>query len=230
MSRCPSRARPAAPARPRVRRLPHRPAPARRRGRGRAPAADPRPPDRRRRDASDGRRGRRAVARLDRRRVRLLPRGPREPVPTRASPAATSTAATPSTRSPTSGSASPLPDGHGRRAGRAAAVRRADRPPRAAARGRRQAARALRVRRGGAHHLPGRRARGPPGVRVHARRRRRTRRRSRVSLGAEWAGDAMAPARSRSTRRSSSPPRASSSPRRCARRRRAASSCAPGST
>ena len=119
---------------------------------------------------------RRPVARLDLRRVPLLPVGPREPVRrARASPAATSTAASPSTPSPTRASASRSRDGYpdlqaapllcagliGYRALRMAGDARA--------------ARAVRLRRGGAHHLPGRAPRGPARVRVHARRRRHAR-------------------------------------------------------
>ncbi len=79
-----ARPRSAAAASARLRGVPHRPAPARRRGRDRLAAADPRPSDRRHRARQDGRRGRRAVAGLDVRRVRLLPLGAREPVPARA--------------------------------------------------------------------------------------------------------------------------------------------------
>ena len=57
--------------------------------------------------------------------------------------------------------------------GRAAAVRRPDRPPGAADGGRRRAPRALRLRCGRAHRLPGRPPRGPARVRLHARRRHR---------------------------------------------------------
>ena len=100
-------------------------------------AARARPPDRRRRR----RRGpprRRAVARLDLRRVRATaPAGARTSARAPASPAATSTAASPSTRSPTSASASRSRDGYPDAAGRAAALRRPDRLPRAADRGRR---------------------------------------------------------------------------------------------
>ena len=84
-------------------------------------AAGPRPPDRRqwsRRRGGGGavrgrRPGRRPLARLDLRRVPLLPSGPREPLrAARGSPATTSTAATPSSRSPTSASASRSRDGY----------------------------------------------------------------------------------------------------------------------
>ena len=59
--------------------------------------------------------------------------------------------------------------------GRAAAVRRPDRLPRAAAGRRRRAARPLRLRRRGAHRLPGGPPRGPARVRLHARRTTQTR-------------------------------------------------------
>ena len=104
-ARARARRRAAAAARARLRRLPDRPAPARRRARARPPAAHPRPPDRRRRRGRPPRR--RAVAGVDVRRVRVLPRAAaRTCAGARGSPAATSTAATPSTRSPTSATAS----------------------------------------------------------------------------------------------------------------------------
>ena len=113
------RARPGAAEGEGVRRLPHRPAPARRRGRRAAPAARARPPDRRRgRGAGDPRRAarrrggarRRPLAGLDRRRpASTAAAGARTSARTPASPAATSTAATPSTRSPTRATASRCP-------------------------------------------------------------------------------------------------------------------------
>ncbi len=71
---------------------------------------------------------------------------------------------------------------------------------------------------------------GPHGPRLHARAGRGRRRPSRWSSAARRPATRSPPARSRSTRRSSSPPRASSSRRRCARATAAASSSAPGST
>ena len=66
----------------------------------------------------------------------------------------------------------PLPGALRRRAGRAAALRRADRLSRARARRRCAADRLLRVRRGGPHPRQVARPRGPRGLRVHAARRR----------------------------------------------------------
>ena len=87
----------------------------------------------------------------------------------------------------------PLPARRRPAAARAAAVRRADRAPRAAARGRRRAARPLRLRRRRAHHLPGRgRTRAGACSRSPAPRTRAAQALAR-SLGAEWAGDATAP-------------------------------------
>ena len=90
-STTPSPARARRSRRPRVRGLPHRPAHRRRRARGPAPAARPRPPDRRHRPRGGRRGGRRArragrrpVARLDVRRVPVLPQRPREPLRPRA--------------------------------------------------------------------------------------------------------------------------------------------------
>ena len=114
--------------------------------------------------------------------------------------------------------------------GRAAAVRGADRLPDAAHGRRRRAARDLRLRRGGAHRLPGGRPPGPARVRVHARRRRRRRRPSRAS----WARSGRATPSARRPRswtpRSCSPRRASSCPRRCGRSPRAAPWSAAAST
>ena len=70
--------------------------------------------------------------------------------------------------------------------GRAAAVRGADRPPRAADGRRRRAPRPLRLRRRRAHRLPGRAPPGPARVRLHARRRHRragVRARPRLRVG-----------------------------------------------
>ena len=75
-----------------------------------------------------------------------------------------------------------------RRAGGAAAVRRPDRLPRAEVHRRRAAPRALRLRLGRAHDLPGRRPPGPRRVRVHPRRATRRSQEFARALGAEWAG------------------------------------------
>ena len=103
-----------------------------------------------------------------------------------------------------------------RPAGRAAAVRGADRLPHAAAGRRRRAARHLRLRRGGAHHLPGGAPRGPARVRVHAPGRRRRRRRSRASSARSGRATRSARRPRSSTRRSSSPRPARSCRPRCA--------------
>ena len=97
----------------------------------------------------------------------------------------------------------------------------------------------LRLRRLGPHRLPGRGPPGPARVRAHPPGRRRDAGFA-LELGAAWAGDRRAaprspsPARrgrpSRSTRRSSSRPSASWSRWRCARWRRAGRSSAPAST
>ena len=212
---CRSRARPGAgaAARARLRGLPHRPAPARRRGRdrrhpprvlghqivgdaSRAPASEP------------GRARRRAVARLDRRR--------------RAATAARA-ARTCARRARFTGCdidggyrrvrrrrrALLLPDPRGlpRRAGRAAAVRRADRLPRAAHVRRRasgSASTASAPRRTSSPRW--RRWQGRRGVRLHAPRRRRGRRRSRASSAPSGRAARTSRRPSRSTRRSSSRP------------------------
>ena len=116
-----ARPRPTARPRARVRRVPHRPAHRRRRAGAAQAAADPGPRDRR-----HGRRAGRwrtrlqlgdrvgvPVARLDLRRVPLLPARPGEPLRrTPASPATRSTAATPSTPWPTQRYCFRLPDGY----------------------------------------------------------------------------------------------------------------------
>ena len=114
--------------------------------------------------------------------------------------------------------------------GRAAAVRGAHRPPRAADDRRRAAPRALRLRRQRAHRLPGRAAPGPARVRLHARRRRGLaglRARARLRVGRRRAG-----ARARGARRGDHlrPRRRARARPRCARSGAAASSCAPAST
>ena len=114
--------------------------------------------------------------------------------------------------------------------GRAAPLRGADRPPRPADVRRRRAPRPLRLRRLGAHRLPGRDPPGPARVRVHPRRRHRlagVRALARLRVGGRRDG----PRRRRSsTPRSSSPPSARSCRPRCGRSRPPGSSCAPGST
>ena len=112
--------------------------------------------------------GRRSLARLDLRAVPLLPRRPREPL----------------RRGALHGlrRRRRLRGGNGRgralllsdsrrlpgRPGRAAALRRPDRLSRVFVGGRRGAARAVRIRRGRAHRLPGRACRGAARLRVHA--------------------------------------------------------------
>ena len=180
----------------------------------RAPAARARPPDRRPRRAESGRRVGVPWLGVDRGDVRVLPRGPREPLRRgRASPAATSTAASPSTPSPTSGSASRSRTAS-RRPGRAAAVRRADRLPRLRFAG--DAERLGLYGFGASAHILCQVARppGPAGVRVHAPRGRRGARRF-APRARRRVGRRQPRARrpSRSTRRSSSPPPARSSRR-----------------
>ena len=89
----------------------------------------------------------------------------------------------------------------------------------------------LRLRRGGAHHRPGRRPRGARGLRLHPPRRQRRRRRSRASLGAAWAGgsDETPPERARRRDHLRAGGRARPDGA-CARSPRAAPSSAPGST
>ena len=221
----------------RLRRLPHRPAHRRRRARRsrscRSSSAtrssarwSPRARARALRGRRPGRRSRGSAGPAAS--AATAARGARTSASGRASPATRSTAATPSSRSPTSASASRCPDAAGAET-RAAAVRRADRLPGPADVRRRRAPRPLRVRRLGAHRLPGRGARGPAGVRDHPRRRRRRSRRSRASSAPSGrAPPTRCP--SRSTRRSSSRRPASSSRPRCGRSPRAAASSAPAST
>ncbi len=166
-------------------------------------AAGARPPDRRHGGRGGGgggalrgrRPGRRPLARLDRGELPLLPRaGARTSATTPASPATTSTAATPSWRSPTSASASRSPRAIRRRGG-AAALRRADRLPGAAAGRRGRADRLLRLRRLGPHPLPGRRPPGAARLRLHPRGRRRDARPSPASSAPSGrAGPRRAPA------------------------------------
>ena len=143
---------------------------------------------------------------FDLRRVPLLPRGPREPV--------------------RAGALHRLPDrrrlrraGGRRRAlllrpagrlrrrrGRAAALRRPDRPPRAAdGRRGRAADRALRLRGGGAHRGAGGAARGAGGLRLHPPRRRRGAGASRGASARSGPAPRTGRRRSRWTPRSSSP-------------------------
>ena len=112
---------------------------------------------------------------------------------------------------------------------RAVALRGADRLPGAAHVRRRRARRAARLRRLGAPHLPGRRARGTPRVRGHPRSGRRQAGAGERARGGVDRGRSTRCRRS-STRRSSSPPRGSWSRRRCGRWRREAWSFARGST
>ena len=142
----------------------------------------------------------------------LLPLRPREPLRPRAlHRATTSTAATPSARSPTSASASPLPDGYEDLQAAPLLCAGPHRPPDAAAGRRRRAARDLRLRRRRPHRLPGRastRAAASSPSRARTTRRRRRSRSSSARSG---------PATRSARRPRSSTPRSSS--------RRPASSC-----
>ena len=121
--------------------------------------------------ATDRETRRRALARLDGRRLPLLPRRAREPLRPRAV----------HRLRPDGGYAEyavaderfcfPLPDAYPDST-RAAPLRRPDRLPIAAVRRRRRAARSLRLRRGGAHHRAGRAPPGAARVRVHTAGRR----------------------------------------------------------
>ena len=213
-------------ARSRLRRLPHRPSHRRRRARPSEAAA--RPGHQIVGEAEDGRRARRAVARLDVRRVPLLPSG-RENLCDRAR----------FTGYDIDGGYAewvvaderfcfPIPDGFDDLAGGAAALRGADRLPR------RCGSPATRERLGlygfgAAAHIVAQVARHE-GRRVFAVTRPGDEEAQAFAreLGVEWAG---AGARRRSsTRRSSSRRPASSCRRRSRRWRRAARSSAPGST
>ena len=147
-----------------------------------------RPPDRRRRSAGTGERVGVPWLGWTCGDVPLLPRGPREPVRPRALHRLRPRRRLRRVRGRRRALLLPDPRRLPGPAGRAAAVRRADRPPRAADGRRRRAPRPLRLRRRGAHRLPGRPPRGPARVRVHARRRRRRAQRFARELGAEWAG------------------------------------------
>ena len=134
---------------------------------------------------------RRALARLDLRRLRVLPVGPREPL----------RAARFTGYDIDGGFAEhtvaderfcfALPDELQRRARGAAALRGAHRLSRAAAGRKMRHARALRLRCGRAHHHPGGAPPGPRRVRVHPTRRPRGSG-LRPRLGAVWAGDSDA--------------------------------------
>ena len=208
--RCPSRPGAAAAEGPCVRIVPHRPAPARRRGHDPGAAALARPPDRRERHRRrhrgrdrggrdrDGRGGRdlrraacrRPVARIHLRRLRLLPQRPGEPLRARRFTG----------RDIDGGMADlvaderfcfAIPDGY---------------PDLQAApllcaglighRAYRMAGRAapghLRVRRRRPHHRPGGFAGRPHGLRIHPPGRRGSQAFAR-GLGAAWAGDSRPP-------------------------------------
>ena len=195
----------------RLRRLPHRPARGRRGAARPEAAARAGPPDRRPvcsragERFAPGRPRRRAVARLDLRRVPLLPRRGRENLCDRARftgydlDGGYAELAVADERF-----CFPIPDGYPDL--QAAPLLcagligyRALRPGR-----RRRAARPLRLRRGGAHRLPGGAPPGPARVRVHARRRR-----GRAGLRASsWARSGRATRAARRPR--SSTPRSSS--------------------
>ena len=82
----------------------------------------------------------------------------------------------------------PVPDGLGAAAGGAAALRRVDRLPLAAARGRGPPGRPVRLRRRRPYRRPGGRPPGPARVRVHAAPAIPRLRTSLAQLGAEWSG------------------------------------------
>ena len=135
--------------------------------------------------------GRDPVARLDRRRVPLLPLGPREPL--RAGPLHRLSARRRLRGAGGRRRALLLPDPRGLSGppGGAAALRRADRLPVAAAVRRRGADRLLRLRRLRPHRLPGGRPPGPARVRPHPAGRRRDaalRARARRRLGGRHGG------------------------------------------
>ena len=182
----------------RLRRLPHRPAHRRRRARPSRSCRCPRPPDRRARPLGERCRG-------DRVGVPWLgwtcgecryctQRAARTSATARSSRATTATAASPSSRSPTSASASRCrTSGFPDLAGGAAAVRRADRLPHAAAGGRRRAARHLRLRRGRAHRRPGRACTRAGGCSRSSARATSAAQAFARELGAEWAGGSIEP-------------------------------------
>ncbi len=191
-------------------------------------AARPRPPDRRRgrgRPAS-----RRALARLDLRRVPLLHERPREPLRPRPLHRLRPRRRLRRVGGRRRALLLPDPGRLPRPPGGAAALRGPDRLPRAPHGRRRRAPRSLRLRRLRPHRRAGRTARGASCLRLHARGRRggpalRARAGRRVGRRRPRAG-----ARASSTRRSSSRRPASWSRQRCARARRARRSSAPEST
>ncbi len=183
-------------------------------------------------EARGGRRAarRRAVARLDLRRVRVLHERPREPVPARAvhRPGHRRRHGRVHRR----GRPLLLPDPRRvpERAGGAADVRGPDRLPRAAHVRAAEEPRHLRLRSGRAHHHPGRdRHRGCASSPSRAAATR-PRRRSRWSSAPSGPGTPRGRRRSRFRRRSSSRPSASSCRSRCARARPAGRSSAAAST
>ena len=177
----------------RVRRLPDRSPHPRRRAAGAQAAARPRPPDRRHRRSRGGavragRARRRPVARLDVRRVPLLPQRAREPLRPRP---LHRLHARRRLRRGGRGRCPLLPSAAGRpvrRGARAAALRGADRVPGAARGRRRRAPRPVRVRR--RRRTSSRSSPSPRGGASSRSRGRATTRRSRwpATLGAEWAG------------------------------------------
>ena len=176
-----------------------------------APTADPRSPDRRRH--ARRRAGRRAMAGLGRRHLRVLPLRPREPLPPRALHRPRHRRRLRRVDGRRRAVLPPAPRRDERPRDRAAVVRRPDRPPGRCG-WRATVSASVSTASGSAHIICQ--------VAVHeggacSRSRARTDRAQSLarSLGAEWAGDAMAPGPSRSTRRSSSrPPACSSRPLR----------------
>ncbi len=141
---------------------------------------------RRRRGFRAGRAGGHALARLDLRRLPLLPRGhARISATVRSSPATTIDGGYAEPRRRRCALCFPLRRRLRRCRGGAAVVRRPDRLAVAGDGRRRPAPRPLRLRRRRPHRRPGRAAsRGAQVYRLHAPRRRRRRRRSRLALGA----------------------------------------------
>ena len=194
---------------PRLRGVPHRPAHRRRRAAARrgcrsSPATRSSATVRRRRHAPAPRG--RPVAGLDVRRVPLLPqRAARTSASARRSPAGPRRRLRRATPSPTSATASdcPTPSPTSQAAPLLCAGLIGHRALRMT--GDAAAARALRLRRRGAHRLPGRALPGPARLRLHARRRRAAQAFAR-ELGASGPATREAPRPRSSTRRSSSLP------------------------
>ena len=172
---------------------------------------------------------RRSLARLDVRRVPLLPRRTGEPV--RPRPLHRLHAGRWLRRGGRCGCPLLLPASRGaaRRGARAAPLCGADRLSGAPGGRRRRVPRPLRLRRGGAHHRAGRDSRGPSCLRLHPAGRRRGTVTGSLSLAPSGRERSASGPRS-STPRSSSRLPVSSSRKRWPRSERAAPWSAPGST